>query len=468
MFIMRIYLVFLCLFLAQLVFSQKFDSTVVQIHFEDSEVGSNVKNAQLVLVSNQKEIKEKTDFDGNAYFFKCDFDEKSTLTVVHPYYSDTLIKKINKRLPKISSDTLLIEFTLRFEGQMNEDFVVFSEQLPDTIFGSEKVSVADFELLPNGDILLLAYEKRLNKSSDIYLWSDGEVMSTTSINARAKELTKDFRGNVHILCDKEVISVVVDNYKRVQLGKMDKAYYFKYLAPIVDSSYSSYFFSNYSDVYPAFEYFSFDKIDSTYKELMNIQDELMMELYRSEYKWVDVRTRIWAKEMERQTGVDKVVWVGANYFTQSIYYEELYAPLFKRNDTLFVFDHYKEQLFHLDLDGNKLDSIPIFYHLNERKTGWKKSILQDKVTGQLYTIYDRAGYTYIKHINTSDGKVSNSQRLHFRYVDKMEIRNNKVYYVYRPFESVQKKFLYEEELKFDFDPAQEMLQGDDIVKNTGK
>ncbi|MGB0915930.1 MAG: hypothetical protein ACPGVI_07640, partial [Crocinitomicaceae bacterium] len=207
-------------------------------------------------------------------------------------------------------------------------------------------------------------------------------MSTTNIDARAKELTKDFRGNVHILCDKEVISVFVDDYKRVQLGTMDKGYYFKYLAPIVDSSYSSYFFSNYSDVYPAFEYFSFDKIDSTYKELMNIQDDLMMELYRSEYKWVDVRTKIWAKEMEKQTGVDKVIWVGANYFTQSVYYEELYAPLFKRNDTLFVFDHYKEQLYHLDLDGNKLDSVPLFYHINERKTGWQKLLLQDKVTGQ--------------------------------------------------------------------------------------
>lgn len=465
---MRFLIFLLSIFLSQAITAQKSDTVVIQFHLEDSEVGSNVKNAKVTVVTKQKILSSQTDFEGNVYFFRSDFDEKSTLNIAHPYYSDTLIKRVQKLIPRHSSDTLVVAFKLRFQGQMNEDFIVFSEKLPDTIFGSKKVSVADFELLPNGDILLLAYEKRLNKSSDLYLWSNGEVMSTTNIDARAKELTKDFRGNVHILCDKEVISVFVDDYKRVQLGTMDKGYYFKYLAPIVDSSYSSYFFSNYSDVYPAFEYFSFDKIDSTYKELMNIQDDLMMELYRSEYKWVDVRTKIWAKEMEKQTGVDKVIWVGANYFTQSVYYEELYAPLFKRNDTLFVFDHYKEQLYHLDLDGNKLDSVPLFYHINERKTGWQKLLLQDKVTGQLYTVYNKAGFCHIKHINTADGSVSNSQRLHFRYVDKMEIRNNKVYYIYRPFESVQKKFLYEEDLKFDFKPVSGLLQGDDIVKNTGK
>lgn len=458
----------MCLVLFSLsLFAQKKDSIIIQFHLEDVEVGSDIKNANVKLKTNEKEIGKQTGFDGNVHFYYSDFSPKSILKIEPPFHQDTLIELGKSIFPKLRRDTVVITIQLKFVGQMNEEFIVSNEKLPDTIFGSEQVSIADFELLSNGDILMLAYEKRLNKSADLYLFSEGEILSTTNITGQALELQQDFRGNVHILCKNKVISVYVDPFKKVQLGIIDKGYYFKYLAPIVDSSYTSYFYSNYSDVYPAFEYFSFDNIDSTYKALLNIQDELMMELYRSEYKWVDVRTKIWAKEMERQTGVDKVIWVGANYFTQSIYYEELYAPLFKRNDSLFIFDHYKDLIFTLDLDGNKLDSVPIFYHLNERKTGWKKEVIQDKTTGQLYTVYDRSGYTYIRYIDTNDGSISQSQQLHFRYVDKIEINNNKIYYIHRPFESVQKKFLYEEELKFEFKPAN-MAQGDKIVKNTGK
>ena len=60
----------------------------------------------------------------------------------------------------------------------------------------------------------------------------------------------------------------------------------------------------------------------------------MMELYTSEYKWMDVRTKLWAKNKEIETGIAAEVWVGANYFTQSLYYEEAYAPMFHRNDSI--------------------------------------------------------------------------------------------------------------------------------------
>ena len=47
-----------------------------------------------------------------------------------------------------------------------------------------------------------------------------------------------------------------------------------------------------------FEYFTFDQLDSSYKKIMHIEDDLMMELYSAEYKWADVRTKLWAKNKE--------------------------------------------------------------------------------------------------------------------------------------------------------------------------
>ena len=172
-----------------------------------------------------------------------------------------------------------------------------------------------------------------------------------------------------------------------------------YIAPIVDTSVSKYYFSNYNPDFPAFDYFTYDLDDSSYRKIAQVEDELMMELYRSEYKWVDVRTKLWAKDMENETGIDAEIWVGASYFTQSIYYKELYAPLFKRNDTLFLFDHYKNLLFRFNEMGDVMDSIPIFYHLQPKQTGWKKLLLQDQTTGQVYVVYEKVGQYYLQRLD---------------------------------------------------------------------
>jgi hypothetical protein len=118
----------------------------------------------------------------------------------------------------------------------------------------------------------------------------------------------------------------------------------KYIFPVVDTVQSKLFFSNFNPNYPAFDYLAFDQLDSTYSKIMEIKDDLMMELYRAEYKWVDVRTKLWAANKEIETGIDKEIWVGANYFTNTVYYKELYAPMFRRNDSIYVFDYYKDLL----------------------------------------------------------------------------------------------------------------------------
>ncbi len=183
---------------------------------------------------------------------------------------------------------------------------------------------------------------------------------------------------------------------------------------------------------------------------MHVEDKLMMELYRSEYKWVDVRTKLWAKNKELATGIDAEIWVGANYFTQSIYYKELYAPLFHRNDSLFVFDYYKDMLYTYDRTGEALDSIGIYHHYNPRSSGWKKQLLQDRKTGEIYAVFDRAGYSYLGRVNTRSGIISEQVKLKYRYVDKIQVHGNFVYYIYRPFESAQKRYLYRERLPYEF------------------
>jgi hypothetical protein len=77
-------------------------------------------------------------------------------------------------------------------------------------------------------------------------------------------------------------------------------------------------------------------------------------------------------------------------------------------------------------------------------------LIQDKITGVVYAIYEKTGSTYLGLLDLKTGTIKEKVKLGFRYVDKIRVHNNVVYYVYRPFESVQKKFLYKEQLPYTF------------------
>lgn len=438
------------------VFAQ--DSFYIQLTFLDKKTNEVIPNVTATLEFENGKSTFRNSNQKGIILVQC--PRKSTIqaSFTHPIY---VPKKLN-----ISSqgtdDTTFIEIVMVSERiQYVGPVDAKPRGVPYQVYGSERLSVADFEIQRDGRLLLLAYPKQLKKGSELLLTEGQKVINAFHVPDVAEELIRDYRGNTHILCKENVLGIHVDE-STIGISQVPKEYYFKYLMPIVDTNRSKLYFSNFNKDYPAFEYFAYDQLDSTYSVISSIEDELMMELYRSEYKWVDVRTKIWAKNKELETGIDAEIWVGANYFTQSIYYKELYAPLFHRNDSLFLFDYYKDQLFTFDYLGNKKDSVGIYHHYQPKSTGWKKELIQDQLTGQIYAHFEKNGFSYIGLIDTNTGEIVERIKLEYKYVDKIAIYDNFVYYIYRPFESPQKKFLYKEQLPYDF-PKANLPDGDELT-----
>lgn len=445
------------------VFAQE-DSVLVRFEIVDKTYKEGIQNVNATLQINNKTIIRSSNSKGRISVYVPN-NAQLNYQLTHPLFESYSGTK--KVALKSSTDTSFISVEmLSYKGKTLNSVTVKAPGIPDTVFESKRLSVADFELLKNGQMVLLAYPKQLKKGSELLLYDGVEVVNTFSVPGIAEELVRDYRGNPHVLCKENVYGLYVSN-SQIGISTLDKAYYLKYLAPIVDTNYSKMFFSNFSKDYPAFDYYAFDQFDSTYSKIIEIEDELMMELYRSEYKWVDVRTKLWAKNKEYETGIDAEIWVGANYFTQSLYYKELYAPMFVKNDTVFVFDYYKDKLFKFDAAGNRLDSVAIYHHYQPKTTGWKKQLIQDQATGEVYAVFDIAGFTYLGLVNLQTGEIKEKVKLEFRYIDKIAIQDNFVYYIYRPFESTQKKFLYKERLPYEFGKAK-VPYGNETSIDTGK
>lgn len=437
--------------------------TVLKIYTIDKSNQDPVRYATISVFADSVRLNKV--YTNNQGFAYVTIAEKKDLRILceQAAYADEM-----KELPakNLNRDTLKVTVYMLFQKSSNiEEVVIYPVGVPQKIFESDRVSVDDFEILPDDRYVLLTYAKNKKKGTELYLYDGHNVQSKIPVGEgeKGQELIRDYRGNPHLVTDKNVYGITA-NGNEVFIGGVEKTYFMNYIAPIVDTSVTKYYFSNYNPDFPAFDYFTYDLMDSSYRKIAQVEDELMMELYRSEYKWVDVRTKLWAKDMENETGIDAEIWVGASYFTQSIYYKELYAPLFKRNDTLFLFDHYKNLLFRFNETGDVMDSVPIFYHLQPKQTGWKKLLLQDQTTGQVYVVYEKVGQYYLQRLDLVTGETKETVPLHFKYPEKIMVRSNKIYYTYREFETAQKKYLWTEKMPFEF-PKVKVPDGDPLTDN---
>ncbi len=417
--------------------------SVVKISCIDRNSLEPIANVNLTL-SLQDSIQTcKTNVAGLAQIALFDTKQLFYVSSEHPMY-----EPLSYRYQSVRNtlDTLFIKLVLKpIKSQSMDQVVVKAPGIPDTVFNSTEFHVADFEVTDAGDYILLVYPKRSGHKNAI-LWYDGiNIKDSMSIHGIGINLIKDYRDNIHVICQEEVYHVSHKN-DSIALFSIPKDYFLDYVLPIVDTTTSKLFFSNFNMYYPAFDYFALDQIDSSYRKIIHIEDPLMMELYRSEYKWVDVRTRLWAKQKEIETGVDAQIWVGANYFTQSIYYKVPFAPLFKIQDSIYVLDFQSDQITVYTPKGEVSRITPLLFHYHKDKTGWKRIILKDESTQALYALFEKDGISMLGKIDLTTGKILSKHRLYHKYVEKIRIHQGNVYYIYRPFESIQKRFLYKERL----------------------
>lgn len=422
-------------------------SQCLAVFFVDTKTNEPIPNVQCLLDLNIADAKislQASSLQNGVALF--DLNTAQTPTKLALQFSHPIYQGGRKSLlfePK--EDTTKLTLFLKAERIQEVRDIVLRPNKPDTVFASITYSVADFELGKTGELYLLTYEKNLQKDAQLQCIVQDTTIFLQQIPERVSVLRRDFRGNIHVETQTNLYGLKKTD-STLTLATIPKDYFYKYLAPIVDTSLTRQFYSSYISIYPAFEYGILDQLDTTYKKLLHIQDDLMMELYRAEYKWVDVRTKLWAKNLEYQTGIDAEIYVGANVFTKSLYYKPVYAPLFLVNDTLYIFDYPKDKLRVYTTNGILLRSIPIFHHYQAKQSGFQKNLQQDRKTGRIYALYEQEGNMYIGLIDLTTGQVVQKVLLAFRYVEKVRVYNNQVYFVYRPFESTQKKFLYKQKL----------------------
>lgn len=348
-------------------------------------------------------------------------------------------------------DTIKLFVSLTPSYSSIDTVAIYSSLKPDTLVGSPKYSVHDFDFYEDKYILLTS-EKSLEKAELKLADAQGKIITTYSVpkeGGEAKEFYHDYMGYTNLICKNYIyrINMYHDRFVLIPLSHEDVNAFIK---PIIDTVNGKLIFSDYWKEYPLFNYYSYNEKDSTKLQLHTVEDPELMHAYNFEYYALKPREKLEARRIAMDLKTDKrIVASLMSGFTKSMFYEPLFAPLYIIKDTICVFDHYKDQLYHLDKNGVKIDSFAISYNHPKNWREWKHKMLKDDIENSIYAMYDKNGHKYIKQISTVNGKELGRYSLQFHSADKLKIHNGYAYYIYRPFESTQEKFFYREMIRLE-------------------
>lgn len=347
-----------------------------------------------------------------------------------------------------SSQTLHVVIQLHLKNISLDSITVKPNFKPDTLVYSGRFSVYDYEFYEDLFILLTS-EKGLDKAELKLADYNNKIFHTVKIPyeaGNAKELMRDYMGFTNLICEFRIYRIVVDNNRLIVFAILQDDFN-AYIKPIIDTINNKFIFSDYWREYPMFNYFTYDGASKQKNKLISVANTDLLKLYNMEYYYMRPRERLDAIAIAETYQIDeKIAAAIMTGFTRSLYYDPLYAPLFILNDTIHVFDHYKNLLFHFDKSGNKLDSVSINYNHPKNWREWKRLLIKDDMENKVFAIYAKNGHKYLKEIDCHSGEIKGKYKLIFHSADKIKARDGYIYYVYRPFESTQEKFLYREKV----------------------
>jgi len=410
----------------------KAQSIFIYGKISDSETGKPIQSV-IVSSNNRNTLSEKN----GEYGLVCDKNAVKIEFRLTGY--KTVVKNINTL-----KDTIKLNLKMEIAPLELNVVNVSSTKKADTVFGTWKFSVADYEFY-NDKFILLTFEKDLRQAKIALADASQKILATFSIPDEAEKLYKDYLGYINVICSKNIYRITIDNDNVIHLGALPVFEYKQRIMPCVDTLESTIYFSNYDRDYPEFTYYAFNTRDTSYAPIKKVYDKQALDSYNMEYYFLNTKDKLTARKIAQEYKVDyhRVAAIMSGV-THSMFYTPLYAPLFIINDTVCIFDHYSNAIFKYNRQNQLLDSVPIEYHHPKNWKEWKNKLIADEITKEVYAIYQKNGFFYLKKIDIKGGKIVSSYKLTNQYVDKIKIKNGSVYYVYRPFESLQQRFIYKE------------------------
>jgi hypothetical protein len=347
--------------------------------------------------------------------------------------------------------------------------VVITSEKIDTVYYDRHYSVMDYELLNEG-IILLIYRYTLNRSEILYQdYNGNKISSINMLPGKPLRLFKDCLGNVHIFTRNKSLEIqfTESGLKLYPANSLDRFMEVMQYCQLFQNGRLYYHEKGYMALVNI--YYSIDTLDHEKRPFYIVKDQEKLDFIAQNPENLKLFNSNFLPSMNDLRGLPSDADILNHIrnmdevlrFNQMAYFPAIYAPLFKRGDSLVIFNHANNSIDFFDRNDSLIHELPISYHLTDedskiintltgpfRNNKWQKEAFVDQKTGRLYTSFmNNSGTKIIREINQSSGDLTRSIKIPFPYVDKIQIFNGYIYYMYKGWGENQKMKLYTQQLK---------------------
>lgn len=334
--------------------------------------------------------------------------------------------------------------------------VTIERSAPEVVYQRSDLHVGDYFTNADG-LWVLTYDKP-------QLWhTEAEAGRQVYRDARLHLLDTNFVECCSVRLPTEVVRLHHDHAQRtivegtknawiaalrkgeVVLHETDLTTLEKSILPWTDSIQGQLIGNNFTATFPAFDHFAYDVESEETRAICAVQDAFLMELFRSQYKYMSGHDKVVAMDLAIETGIDAEIIAGyMTQFYKDQYFDPPYAPLFVVHDTLCVFDHYTERIRRFLPDLSPAGDVPITH---QRERTWKTRLLQDAGDGTVYALFARNLHTWLRTVDATTGALGPVRMLDHPFPEDVQVHGGHAYFIYRPYGSLQHRTLYRQALR---------------------
>ena len=340
-------------------------------------------------------------------------------------YEDKFIK-VNYKL----YDNLVV--VLSQKTQVLNEIIINSSPI-ETVVKSKNNNVLDYDFYKE-NILLITYGNSLSKSKLILINQSFDTISKINIPEEPTQLFKDCLGNIHVICENNMYQVYLDSSNLRFLPAENIKNFEKILYPCVAEDSSNLYIikkegSELIDVGAFRPFYShnhtisysyINKFNKKRNSLAAIVDEETTQL-RNDEGQIEKSKQNAGMYKHGSQAQDRI-------FLEIIVIKEIFAPLYKIHDTIYIFDYINSNIQSYSSNGRLLKKIGIKFHLGKN---WKREMCVDEKNAKAFAIFESNGITEIKEVNIATGEINQSYKIPFTFIKNIKANDGYIYFLYK-------------------------------------
>ena len=437
--------------------SQDVVSFVIEGQVTDKATGEPVENANIVI--KDQGVGATTDELG---IFTLNIKRLPfTLVFSHVSY-ESLSRSFN--YPPIR----MLNIQLKSSVVPLEEVVISSSRI-DTLFRDDKYAVLDYEVLDDG-ILLLIYKARLTSCELLVTdFSGKEKQNLAVLPGKPLALFKDCLQHIHILTNKKIFEVFLQDSSIMLHKGIDKKEFTEAMNGCLFEIGNKLYFEDLAYHNFMKRCYYVRKEDSLRHELTLIADEKKIDMLADnpfDRRFLsESGSKITLGNMrstEQDLELIDEIRSESNYsrFIKMAYYTKVNAPVFPLGDSVCIFNHPNNRIEIFSHMDSLVGTTPVTYHLKSKKntlqtvidafapaSEWLEEIYMDRKKWKAYTLFQNINGTRdLMEIDLFSGKTEYVLTIPFPYVQKMNIHDGFIYFIYKGWGEGQNKKLFRQKI----------------------